>query len=323
MKKIFIILFLFNSAIAQQGARMQYWSMNISGCPAGKSTYSGICLDTSTIKFVQAIVNSGTTPSNSNMLLLDTLVCDLKGLLSDSNAIHPYPGSTNFWSNIIFAHPIYGSTDVSHAFNLKDTSKHKITYAGSTKPYHSSLGIFYNGTSAESDIAYPTSSELSSIQSATLGYYTRTDTLESNVAGRAMIMSYSGSATNIVYMVGNRSTLLGGGIGSDNTNLYNQSSALAGFYLTSRTTSTLSKTWVSNTLYSTDTHNNGSSTVPTSTFNMGRTAAGAYDIQSTQFVIFLNTGISDSDERLLYKIIQSYQERLGRSKGTKILPFGN
>lgn len=246
----------------------------------------------------QAFVNAAVIEDQIQATAINQLVTDMKGY--------------GLWSKMKAVYPFVGGTATSHKFNLKNpldtNAAFRLTFTGGWT--HSSTGAKPNGTNAYADTFLLPASTLT-LNSSHLSYYSRTNVSES----KEDIGCWDGAGFHY--------TLLGIRYASLSNSTYSviQSSGSyfsfadansQGFYLSARTSSTLT------TLYKNGTSQNTSGTVST-----GNPAAktiyvggcnGNTAIFSSKEVAFasIGDGLSTIEAANFYTMVQTFNTTLNR-----------
>ena len=266
--------------------------LRIAKSGASIATFRIIDTDSDAFNFLTAAGITNTTQRNA----INKLVIDLKyyGLWTKQRAIYP----------------VVGGIAASHAVNLKTPGTYNLTFtAGWT---HSSTGMTPNGTSDYANTNLIPSTALS-LNSTHLSYYSRTNSIGSNMFG------VSNSSQGFIL----QGAIYGNNAAQSNFDCYNASlgrilgSTVAdsrGFGVFTRSASNSSKIFWNNSQVGSITTTGGG--LP-STFNLvfsARNSNGTIDnFDNKQCAFFsIGDGLTDTDALNFYNIVQRYQTNLSR-----------
>jgi hypothetical protein len=215
------------------------------------------------------------------------------------------------WSKMKAIYPFVGGTATTHKFNLKDPrdadAAFRLIFSGGWT--HSSTGATPNGTNAyaETNMAANTFASSNVHQS----FYSRTnanglhfDLGASNTGSNQIISLYTRYIGNILADIGNYLT----------SRITVATGDSLGYYVQSRTSSTLFKLYKNNVNVGTSTAND-TANLPSEKFAIaGVFISGTWiqlSIRQCAFVT-IGDGLTDTDATALYNIVQRFQTSLGR-----------
>jgi hypothetical protein len=270
------------------------WS--IPSIMTARISTSGITYDTDAQAFFTA---TGITDATIKAAI-NQLVLDLK--------------NAGLWTKIYALYPIVGGAASPHSYNLKNPSLYQITWAGS--PTHSANGVQGNGTTQYGDTGISPASALS-LNDTHISAYTRT-AVSTSYWG---LMGIDGDTdqqrrTRLV----RKSTpefypeVNTGGTG---VNLVNAATNAAGFYLTTRASSTTFIPYIG----STSLGNENFSSTALATRNIYILAVNSYNAGATTTLYYsgdqiafasVGTNLTSTEEASFYTAIQNFQTTLGR-----------
>ena len=255
--------------------------------------YNSPSIDVDAQAFFNRVATAGGTLSNLEKTAVNQLVLDLK--------------SAGIWSSMKAIYPMVGASASACAQNLKSSSFTGTFTSGWT---FASTGVTPNGTSAYIDTNIIPSSDLQ-LDSVHLSCYLPTTINEagcqigviSGVNGLFSFWQYSGNGL----LVRTNSTT--------NTFLFTAVPSTAGFRLTTRTASNLSKVYVGNT--SSYSSSGLSNALPTSKIFIS--ARGLTNTTASDFSAIRNAfasigdGLTDTQASNFYTAVQAFQTTLSRN----------
>lgn len=240
----------------------------------------------------QAFITAANITDSTQQYAIKTLVNDLNGY--------------GLWTKMKAIYPMVGGTASSHSYNLKNPAQFQITWNGGIT--HSSNGVLPNGTNGYGDTGINSSTLPISIDSIHISSYLRTNTdgvyCDLGVNTGTYQISIYARLSNILYTdLGDTSTSRITYSNSDST----------GYYITSRTSNVLLKTFKNNTLKGTNT-NLSSASFTTQNLYLGannQVLAIQFSNRQTAFAT-IGEGLSDTEAANLYTSIQKFQTTLLR-----------
>jgi len=250
----------------------------------------------------QAFFNAAGITNTTQKNAVNQLVLDFK--------------SYNAWTKMKAVYPIVGGTSTTHKWNLKNPLDTDAAYrlafaAGMT---HASTGMSPGGTSYASTYLVPNTAL--TVRNTHLSIYVRTDTAAGNkiemgcanatTANPSMGLFSKYSATNAVSDAYNNST----------NRLSISNSDAKGYYVSSRTSSTLHKLYKNGSVIGTDTNTESNNAMPNVQMLIGSFLFGASVIQGTDREISLVTigdGLTDADVTNITSAVNTFQTTLGRN----------
>ena len=248
----------------------------------------------------QAFITAAAITDPTQQAAINTLVVDLKGY--------------SIWTKFKAIYPIVGGTASSHKYNLKDPrdldAAFRLNYAVGVS--HSSTGMVGNGLTGYADTFFTPSTSGMLLNSAHLGFYSRTD---SNIY-QVEMGNWDGTASTLLLIrqAGNGTVRMNNGplnINFANTNAQ-------GFYLSNRTASNVIKAFKNGAVQVTSAQ--VSNSLPTNKIALlAFNDTGLIQYYSTKQCAFasIGDGLTDTDAANFYTAVQAYQTTLGRSIGTQ------
>jgi hypothetical protein len=211
------------------------------------------------------------------------------------------------WTKMKAIYPVVGGNASSHAVNLKTPGTYNLSFAvGWT---HSATGMLPNGATYANTALNPSSAL--TLNSTHLSFYSRT-----NVSAVQRDIA--------IYQVGDNPTMaLGTSVGAEISDHYNYGqrisasiAASTGFYLGTRTTSTIHKLYKNNTTLGTNTSANVN-ILPNGNIFIGAANSTTLGITSysTKECAFasIGDGLTDTEATNYYNRVQTYQTVLNRN----------
>jgi hypothetical protein len=222
------------------------------------------------------------------------------------------------WSKMKIVYPFLGGTAATHKFNLvnpQDTdAAFRLVFTGGWT--HSSTGAKGNGTNAWANTYLVPNTDLTS-SSGHLAYYSRTNINE----GAAIEMGCQNASTTITALVCGRTLNLTSfryGNSSTNTNATSTATTSQGLFIGSQTGTGLGDRNVYvNGLKGSAPTVLGASTLPTTAtmvlnaINTNNTSRANYSAKECAYAS-IGEGLSETEVKNLYIIVQAYQTALGR-----------
>jgi hypothetical protein len=252
----------------------------------------------------QAFITAAAITDNTQKNAINTLVIALKGY--------------SIWTKFKAIYPIVGGTASSHKYNLKDPrdldAAFRLTFT--TGWTHSANGMLPNGTSAFADTFFTPSSNLS-VNNTSMSIYVNNN-IAPILAAPTFGCYFDGTKT--FYTTLKQSNTFYSFIGSENGsatfgNSFSNTDS-SGFYITSRTSSTVLKSYKNNLLKNTTILAN-TGTLPALKYTYGafRNSAGiaatTYNNYAHAFMS-LGDGLTDTEAANFYTAVQAYQTTLSR-----------
>lgn len=218
--------------------------------------------------------------------------------------------SNNLWNSFDAIYPIVGGNATSHSCNLKNVSIYKINWSGGLT--HNSNGVTGNGTTGYGDTQFnPTTGvNVFSLNSASIGVYSRTAGFNDSVLIGASVGSTSFTEIAEANLFGSKIATLG--LSSASNPNYTETD-FSGSIISSRTSST------SQTNYSksgsNDTSNSVSSLTNNSLYLLANNSSGSpFNFSPVNLAFaFIGSGLSPAQVATLQTIITTYQTALGRN----------
>jgi hypothetical protein len=239
----------------------------------------------------QAFITAAAITDPTQQSAINTLVVDLKGY--------------SIWSKMQAIYPMVGGTATTHKFNLKNpldtNAAFRLSFLGGWT--HSSTGATPNGTNAYADSFYNPNTNLASVNSAHISYYSRTN------------------ATGGIEMGGGQVPLLDLSLnysGAGGSNCWNMASFVTHYNLDSRcfmiNTRTASNSFkvIKNGSVLVSSTGNAGATKPNANLYLGKRN---YDnLWSTKECAFasIGDGLTDTEAANFYTAVQAFQTTLGR-----------
>jgi len=243
----------------------------------------------------QLFINTADIQDQIQATAVNYLVTDLK--------------SNNLWTKMKAVYPMVGGNATSNSYNLKNSSQFQITWNGGIT--HSSSGALFNGTNGYGNTNLVPSSALT-LNNTHISFYSRTTNIK------------NGARDFAVYENGDNPTIaLGTNTGVYMSDHYNYNNRISGsianaqgFFLATRTSSTVHKlfrngTQLSTTNTTTNTNNLPAQALYIGVENGGSVASVGWSDKQVAFAS-IGDGLTDTDASNLYTIIQNYQTILNR-----------
>ena len=243
----------------------------------------------------QSFMTSASITDSTQQAAVNYLVTDLK--------------SNNLWTKMKAVYPMVGGNATSHSYNLKNPSQFQITWNGGIT--HSSSGALFNGTNGYGNTNLVPSSALT-LNNTHISFYSRTTNIK------------NGARDFAVYENGDNPTIaLGTNTGVYMSDHYNYNNRISGsianaqgFFLATRTSSTVHKlfrngTQLSTTNTTTNTNNLPAQALYIGVENGGSVASVGWSDKQVAFAS-IGDGLTDTEASNLYTIIQNYQTILSR-----------
>ena len=234
---------------------------------------------------------------------VNTLVTDLK--------------AANIWTKMKALYPFVGGTAAQHRFNLKDprtvSAAFYLDFIGGMT--HSSLGVIPNGTTSYANPFF-TGTTFTSVNNAHISYYSQTST-ETNV--NATEAGCYDSVDKEVALIIRRPNSMSYGVLFNETYYTSGTNTDArGLSLISRTANNSLKHYKNNTIFSTATGINASSSLPSNNVflftsgNLTNNADGLFATNKISSFISLGDGLTDTEAANFYTAVQNYNTTLNR-----------
>jgi hypothetical protein len=247
----------------------------------------------------QAFITAANITNTTQQNAINTLVVSLKGY--------------GVWTKMKAIYPFVGGTASTHKWNLKDPrdldAAFRLVFNGGWT--HSSTGALPNGTNAFADTYLIGNSVLNSINDVHFSIYSRSNTIQ--IAGHG---TYNNdNLKSIVILERNNSGLFASAIGVDNIGVIVSTTNTLGFYLSSRTSSTLLKSYKNNTILGSNTTNsNGQLPITKLSLAAIRTSSTLHSAFNNRELAFssIGDGLTDTETTNLYLAVQNYQVALSR-----------
>ena len=265
------------------------WGSVYSVSEAGATDIVGtVPFDTDAQAFITAAAITDPTQQSA----INTLVVALKGY--------------SIWTKFTAIYPIVGGSASSHAVNLKTPGTFNLTFA--TGVTHSSTGMVGNGTTGYADTNFTPSINGMLLNSAHLGFYSRTDLNTYQVE----MGNWDNTASTLLLIrqTGNGSVRINNGSGL--VNFANTNAQ--GFYLSNRTASNVIKAFKNGISQVTSTL--ASNSLPTNIIALlAFNNYGLIDYYSTKQCAFasIGDGLTDTDATNLYTLVNNFQVALSRN----------
>jgi hypothetical protein len=252
--------------------------------------------------FINACAATGNPLNTTQKSAINTLVTGLK--------------TNGLWAKMDAIYPMIGGVSATHKFNLKDPrdldAAYRLTFIGS--PTHSSTGIQWNGTSQYADTYLTPSARLTN-NDTHISYYAR----NGNAAATMSEIGAGKASAGVTYQM-----LIRRSGGAYNGDAYNASTnrvtavtaAVTGYYVDSRTTSTLHIAHRNGSLMITETNANVLSvtSIIRSMLIGCSTSSDVPAFFSDRQAAFatIGKGLTSAECATLYTLVQAYQTTLGR-----------
>jgi hypothetical protein len=266
------------------------------------NTYRVRDLDNDVKAFIGAGVANISNPTIINAL--NQLVLDLK--------------KTFIWNKMLAIFPFVGGNATAHLRNLRQPALFSITWTGGV--IHDSNGVTFNGINGRGNFNRNVFGTMGA-NNASFGLYSRTSgTTNANSFDMGCNLSSLTSRFLLkIREVGDVSNVqLNDETGSSITTTVVDGS---GLHIASRTSSTfLYRGWNGQTIATSTISNSG--THPNNSMFIGaRNNAGVADGFTDRNIAFAfyGNGLTETDNEILYKIVQKFQTLLGRQVGTPFL----
>jgi hypothetical protein len=218
------------------------------------------------------------------------------------------------WSKMKAIYPFCGGTATTHKFNLvnplDDDSAFRLSFNGGIT--HSSNGILPNGTNGYGDTFLTPSTSLSQ-NSTHISFYSRTNIANmGSDLGSSNLLYSNGLYITPRYTDNNTYFRING-----NNRQYTSSGSL-GYFIGTRTSSSVARIFQNNILRAIDTLT--STGLNNFTLNVGAlNGGGTRDFSNRQLSFAtIGDGLTDEDSANLYYSVQKFQTTLGRQVGTPI-----
>jgi hypothetical protein len=245
----------------------------------------------------QAFIDAAGITDATQQSAVNQLVLDLK--------------SANIWTKMKAIYPIVGGTASTHKWNLKDPrdldAAFRLTFA--TGWTHASTGMTPNGATYANTYLVPSSAI--TLNSVHISYYSRTNITP---AASTDIGSWTNTSTNYTLLA--LGTTLGSYAGLQQTSFSDYpvfaDADSRGFYMATRTSSSLSSIYKNGVLK--DTSAQTSTGNGTNSFYIG-SGNGNNPNYSTKQCAFasIGDGLTDAEAANFYTAVQNYQTTLGRN----------
>ena len=243
----------------------------------------------------QAFITAAAITDVTQQGAINTLVLALKGY--------------SIWTKFKAIYPIVGGTASQHKYNLKDPrdldAAFRLTYAVGVT--HSSTGMVGNGSSGYADTYFTPSTSGMLLNSAHLGFYSRTD---SNVY-QVEMGNWDGTASTLLLIRQAGSGTVRMNNGAFNINFTNTNAQ--GFYLSNRTASNVIKAFKNGVSQVTSTQ--VSNSLPARKITLlaffDNNIIQYYSTKQCAFAS-IGDGLTDAEAANFYTAVQAYQTTLGR-----------
>lgn len=270
--------------------------------PGSVITQMNIAVAQGTDPDADAFITAAGITDSTQQSAINQLVLDLKGY--------------NIWTKMKAIYPIVGGTSTSHKWNLINPLDTDAAYrlAFSVGWTHASTGMAGAGTGYASSYLIP--STALTLRNTHLSMYIRTDTAagtkieigcgNSGTANPAMSLMAKYSATNAISDSYSTST----------NRLSVSNSDAKGFYIGSRTSSTLHKLYKNGSVIGTDTNTESNGAMPNVQLLINGFLFGASVIQQSDrefSYISIGDGLDDTESANYYTAVQAYQTTLSRN----------
>ena len=286
---------------------MANYSNNLGQIRLGwRTAVSTTPVNTNDVDATAFITAAGITDS-TQISALNTLVNDLK--------------TYGLWTKMKAIYPFVGGTSEQHRFNLKNTANYKLTFSGGWA--HSSTGALSNGTTGYADTQLSPSLVLS-VNNAHTSIYVNNNPVAYTSHPSFGCMDVTNNTktfyTNLVYS-NNYYSFIGDEKGSATYGVTYNNTDSKGFYLASRTSSTMLKGYKNAVLKATNTLQN-TGTLPTPNYYYGGVNNGTAGLLSLTYNNYshafasIGDSLSDTDASNFYISVQKFQTTLGRHVGT-------
>ncbi len=255
------------------------------------SSISGV--DADWLAYYNRVIAAGGSLSTTEQNATKTLVADLK--------------SYGIWSSMKAIYPMVGASAAACAQNLKSSSFTGTFTSGWT---FASTGVTPNGTSAYMDSTFNPNTSLTSILSAHIAIYSRTQSR----GGCDVSVSNGGAELTIaadlnligIYGLSNIGSQYAGNL-SSNTSV--------GFFLANRQSATNNKIIQSTTTLATTTISSTSTKPNANVYIGGQNNSGSFQLSTSrqQAFVSIGDGLTDTQASNLYTAVNSFQVSLSRN----------
>ena len=251
----------------------------------------------------QAFITAAAITNPTQQSAIDTLVKSMK--------------SANIWTKMKAIYPFVGGTAEQHRFNLKNTANYKLTFGGGWA--HSSTGALSNGTTGYADTQLPPSLVLSVNDAHNSIYVNNTPVAYTSYPGFGCLDVVDNSKTFYTHLSlsNNYYSFIGLNTPATYGVTYNNTDS-KGFYIVSRTSSTMLKGYKNNVLKATTTLAN-TGTLPTPNYYYGGVNNGTAGLLSLTYNNYshafasIGDGLTDAEALAFNTAVQAYQTTLGRA----------
>jgi hypothetical protein len=262
--------------------------------------YNLISSMSKSISDAQKFINATGITDSTQKSAINTLVNDLK--------------SYGLWTKLKAIYPMVGGTATTHKYNLKDprddNTAFRLTFTGGWT--HSNNGALPNGTTGYADTNF-TGSNWSGVSNASMGFYSRTNFL--NTVETVEMGAYGlGVSNNIIEVYNPTYKALFSLNGSTVPSMVTANTTTStGLYVANRTGTNVLNGWKNGTKLGTNTVS--VSSLPTVNIYIGGyNSSGVPQVLSSKECAFsfLGDGFTDTESGNLYTAIQAFQTTLGR-----------
>lgn len=212
------------------------------------------------------------------------------------------------WNRMIAIYPMRGGTADSCSYNLRATTKFKITWVNA--PTFSYNGVVGNGTNQYGNLGLNASTQLT-VSDLSISFYSRTIGVTGSRCGLGV---QSGGHDYSVFAQGAAGFARIGGAGGVPQAPFTGASSSAGLFMSNRSALNNLKAFYNGDLKSTSTSTIAVATVNQVMFVLARNFnAGIPDSYTTQQCAFAHVGgsMNDAEAAQFYSIVQEYQTILG------------
>lgn len=247
--------------------------------------------DADAVAFFNRVTTAGGTLSNTEKVAVNQLVLDLK--------------ANSLWTPMKAIYPMVGASAAACAQNLKSSSFTGSFTSGWT---FASTGATPNGTSAYMDTNFNPNTSLTSILSAHIGIYSRTQSrtgcdVSVNQGGAELTIAADLNLIGI-YGLSNIGSQYAGNT-SSNTSV--------GFFLANRQSATNNKIIQGTTTLATQTTSSSSTKPNANVFVGGQNNAGlGLPTARQQAFVSIGDGLTDTQASNFYTAVQAFQTTLSR-----------
>ena len=249
-----------------------------------------------------AFITAASITDSTQQSAIDTLVKSMK--------------SANIWTKMKAVYPFVGGTAEQHRFNLKNTANYKLTFGGGWA--HSSTGALSNGTTGYADTQLPPSLVLSVNDAHTSIYVNNNPVAYTSAPGFGCTDVASNTKTFYTHLsLSNYYSFIGDEKGSATYGVTYNNTDSKGFYIASRTSSTMLKGYKNNILKATTTLAN-TGTLPSQSYYYGATNNGTAGLLSLTYNNYshafasIGDGLTDAEALAFNTAVQTFQTTLGR-----------